>query len=265
MTNRRKRARGRARRARHLATLLVLLALVGGVYALVVPHAPVARAQDPGLIREGEALYDASCITCHGPQLQGIPGRAPSIVGAGQAAVYFQVSTGRMPLAQQGAQAERKAPRFTPAQIDALGAFVQAHGGGPQTPDVGDDALIGSDVSRGGDLYRENCAQCHNFTGRGGALSAGKTAPPLDPATPRQIYAAMLSGPANMPVFSDGTLSPDEKRDVIAYVRTMRYHGDNDPGGLRIGGFGPVDEGFVAFAVGLAVLVAFSLWVGSRR
>ncbi len=257
--------RRRARRGRHVVALLAMLALVGGAYALLVPRPSVARAQDPSLVREGEALYDTSCITCHGTNLQGIPDRAPSIVGAGQAAVYFQVSTGRMPLAEQGAQAQRKAPRFTPSQIDALGAFVQAHGGGPQTPDVSDDALVGSDVSRGGELFRNNCAQCHNYTGRGGALSEGKYAPPLDPATPRQVYAAMLSGPANMPVFSDGTLSPDEKRDVIAYIDTMRYDGANSPGGLRIGGFGPVDEGFVAFAVGLAVLVALSLWVGSRR
>lgn len=255
----------RRRRARRAVALFVALGLVGGAYALLVPGVPVAHAQDPALIREGETLYDTSCITCHGSNLQGVPNRAPSIVGTGQAAVYFQVSTGRMPLAEQGAQAERKAPRFTPSQIDALGAFVQAHGGGPQVPAVGDAALVGSDVSRGGDLFRNNCSQCHNFTGRGGALSEGKYAPPLDPATPSQVYAAMLSGPGNMPVFSDGTISPDEKRDIIAYVDAMKYNGSNSPGGLRIGGFGPVDEGYVAFAVGLAVLVAFTLWVGSRR
>ncbi|HEY2318339.1 MAG TPA: cytochrome c [Solirubrobacteraceae bacterium] len=262
---RRRPSRRFARRVRHLAVLVATLGLVGGAYALFVPHVAVARAQDPALVREGEALYDTSCITCHGSNLQGIPNRAPSIVGVGQAAVYFQVSTGRMPLAEQDVQAQRKAPRFTPAQIDALGAFVQAHGGGPQTPDVADGALVGSDISRGGDLFRLNCAQCHNFTGRGGALSEGKYAPPLDPATPRQVYAAMLSGPANMPVFSDGSISPDEKRDIIGYIDSMKYNGANSPGGLRIGGFGPVDEGFVAFAAGLAVLVAFTLWVGSRR
>jgi quinol---cytochrome-c reductase cytochrome c subunit len=255
----------RARRWRRLAGLLVMLGVVGGTYALVVPRPGVARAADPALEREGEALYDTSCITCHGSNLQGIPNRAPSIVGAGQAAVYFQVSTGRMPLAEQGAQAQRKAPRFTPDQIDALGAFVQAHGGGPTTPAASDEDLVGSDISRGGELFRLNCAQCHNYTGRGGALSEGKIAPPLDPATPRQVYAAMLSGPGNMPVFSDGTLSPEEKRDVIGYIDAMKYHVANSPGGLRIGGYGPTDEGFVAIVVGLGVLVAFSLWVGSRR
>ena len=44
-----------------------------------------------------------------------------------------------------------------------------------------------AEISRGGELYRLNCASCHNFTGQGGALSQGKYAPDLDPATDRQI------------------------------------------------------------------------------
>lgn len=65
-----------ARRARHLAVIAAMLGLVGGTYALFMPHAAVAQAQDPALIREGQGLYDTSCITCHGSNLQGIPNRA---------------------------------------------------------------------------------------------------------------------------------------------------------------------------------------------
>jgi ubiquinol-cytochrome c reductase cytochrome c subunit len=253
------------RRLRRAVALAVMLAVTGGLYALVVPGAPAARAEDPGQVREGQALYSASCTTCHGVALQGVPDRGPSLVGVGEAAVYFQVSTGRMPMTQQGIQAQRKPPVFTPEQIDALGAYVQANGGGPVPPAGDETELIGSDPSRGGYLFRLNCAQCHNFTGRGGALSQGMFAPSLDAATPRQVYAAMQSGPAAMPVFADSMLSPEEKRDIIAYVLTVRGTGENSPGGNRLGGFGPVPEGFVAFAVGLAALVGLSVWIGSRR
>jgi ubiquinol-cytochrome c reductase cytochrome c subunit len=39
----------------------------------------------------------------------------------------------------------------------------------------------------------------------------------------------------------------------------------SNPGGNALGGFGPVPEGFVAFAVGLAALIGISLWIGSRQ
>ena len=97
-----------------------------------------------------------------------------------------------MPLARQEAQAKRKPPlpKFDPeteegaANLDALGAFVQANGGGPTSrPSDGRRRCAARTPARGGELFRLNCASCHNFTGRGGALSSGKYAPILDPAT----------------------------------------------------------------------------------
>jgi ubiquinol-cytochrome c reductase cytochrome c subunit len=217
-------------------------------------------------IEAGRQLYEVSCITCHGANLEGIKGQGPTLIGAGSAAVYFQVSTGRMPLKAHGAQADRKDPQFNPAQIDALGAYIQANGGGPVVPAGPDEALVGSDLGRGGELFRLNCAQCHNFTGRGGALSSGKFAPVLDPASPHQIYAAMLSGPGNMPTFADSQLSPEEKRDIIGYIKSVSSDQTGaNPGGNGLGGFGPVPEGLVAFFVGLAALIGISLWIGSRQ
>src|SRR5207244_2376515 len=116
-----------------------------------------------------------------------------SLIGVGGAAVYFQVSSGRMPAARQEAQADRKPPKLSPDEIDALEAFVQAHGGGPVKPAESGGALRGNDPARGGELFRLNCASCHNFTGRGGALSSGKFAPALDAPNEDQIYAAMLT------------------------------------------------------------------------
>ncbi|MDD7932949.1 cytochrome c [Actinomycetospora straminea] len=267
-------ARPRARRGskmrRRLSGLLALgvaLVAVGGLYTVFTPQPDQAVAADPAIVREGQQIYDNSCITCHGTNLQGVQGRGPSLIGVGEASVYYQVSTGRMPLAAQGAAAERKPPRFDEAQIDALGAFIQANGGGPQTPVVANgEELRGEDVGRGGELFRLNCASCHNFTGRGGALSSGKFAPNLDPASEEQIYAAMLSGPANMPTFADSQLSPEEKRDIIGYIKSVSSNNTGvNPGGNGLGGFGPVPEGIVAFFVGLAALIGISLWIGSRQ
>ncbi len=117
-------------------------------------------------------------------------------------------------------------------------------------------------VAKGAELYRLNCASCHNFTGKGGALSQGKYAPDLGPATDSEIYSAMLSGPQNMPKFSDGQLTPDEKVAIVTYVQSAKA--SMDPGGYGLGGFGPVSEGFFAFIVGMGLIVGVMLWMGAR-
>ncbi|HNM96252.1 MAG TPA: cytochrome c, partial [Mycobacterium sp.] len=103
---------------------------------------------------------------------------------------------------------------------------------------------------------------CHNFTGKGGALSSGKFAPELDDATEAQIYTAMLTGPQNMPKFSDRQLSPEEKRDIVAYVR-MAAHTPN-PGGYGLGGFGPAPEGMAIWIIGMVAVIGVALWIGAR-
>jgi ubiquinol-cytochrome c reductase cytochrome c subunit len=257
------------RRLTGAVLLLFGLALAGILAATLTPKPQVAQADQSqsALIRTGQQLYETACISCHGANLQGVQGRGPSLVGVGEAAVFFQVNTGRMPAVRGEAQAPRKAPIFDESQIDAMGAYVQSIGGGPLVPrdangQIADHSLIGNDVARGGDLYRLNCASCHNFTGRGGALSSGKYAPGLDPATPAQIYTAMLTGPQNMPKFSDRQLSPEEKKDIIAYVRSSSQ--TMNPGGYGLGGFGPVPEGAAIFVVGMAVAIAIAMWIGAR-
>ena len=73
----------------------------------------------------------------------------------------------------------------------------------------------------------------------------------------------MLTGPQNMPKFSDRQLTPEEKKDIIAYVKSVT-DGNNDPGGNPLGGFGPVSEGLIAFIVGIAALVGVTLWIGAK-
>lgn len=268
----RSRPHGKMRRriAGALAIGLGLLS-VGFLYAAFAPQPQVAQAQpDAALIAKGEELYSNTCITCHGSNLQGEADRGPSLIGVGDAAVYFQVSSGRMPMARQEAQAARKHPLpiFDPetaegrANLEALGAYIQANGGGPVTPADRGEALRGEDPGRGGVLYRLNCASCHNFTGVGGALSSGKYAPALAPASESQIYTAMQTGPQNMPRFSDQQLTPEEKRDIIAYVKSVNE--TNNPGGNALMGLGPTAEGVFIFMVVMSGLVGFAIWLGAK-
>ena len=257
------------RRASAAVLLLIGLGAAGGLAATLTPTPQVAVADESAsaMLRTGKELFDTSCVTCHGANLQGVAGRGPSLIGVGEAAVYFQVSTGRMPAMRGEAQAPKKPPQFDEAQVDAIGAYVQANGGGPTVPrtdngQVAQESLVGTDVARGGDLFRLNCASCHNFTGKGGALSSGKYAPDLSQAKPAQIYTAMLSGPQNMPKFSDRQLSPEEKRDIVAYVR-MSAEAPN-PGGYGLGGFGPTSEGMAIWIIGIVAVVGAALWIGAR-
>lgn len=249
--------------------LLVALMLAGGLAAVLTPSPQVAVADESASaqLRLGKQLFDTSCITCHGANLQGVPDRGPSLIGVGEAAVYFQVSTGRMPAMRGEAQSPRKDPIFDDNQIDALGAYVQANGGGPRVVrddhgNIAQQSLRGEDLGRGGDLFRLNCASCHNFTGKGGALSSGKYAPDLEPASEQQILTAMLTGPQNMPKFSDGQIPFDEKRDIIAYVKTVTE--EQDPGGYGLGGFGPAPEGMAMWIIGMVAAIGAALWIGAR-
>ena len=265
-------SKSRRRLRRRLSAGLLLLtglAVAGGLAATLTPAPQVAVADESAsaMLRTGQQLYDTACISCHGLNLQGVADRGPSLIGVGEAAVYFRVATGRMPAMRGEAQAARKAPAFDESQIDALGAYIQANGGGPVVPrdengQIAEASLIGSNVARGGDLFRLNCASCHNFTGKGGALSSGKYAPDLGEATPAEIYTAMQTGPQNMPKFSDRQLSPEEKRDIVAYVREAAE--TPSPGGLGLGGFGPTSEGMVAWIVGMVAVIAAALWIGAR-
>ncbi len=249
--------------------LLIALTLAGGAAAVLTPTPQVAVADEnsSALLRNGKQLFDTSCVSCHGANLQGVPDHGPSLIGVGDAAVYFQVSTGRMPAMRGEAQAARKDPIFDEGQIDAIGAYVQANGGGPtvvRNPDgsLAMKSLRGEDLGRGGDLFRLNCASCHNFTGKGGALSSGKFAPDLGPANEQQILTAMLTGPQNMPKFADHQLSMDAKKDIIGYVRTVVE--ERQPGGYGLGGFGPAPEGMAMWIIGMVAAIGLALWIGAR-
>ena len=242
------------------AVLIGALLSMGGAYAAFASTSGASdTAQSAADVAAGRQLYQVSCITCHGANLQGVQDRAPALLGVGGASVYFQVSTGRMPATGQGAEERRKTAKFTEKEISQLAAYIQSVGGGPQLP-AGN--LRDGNIAAGGELFRLNCAACHGTTFKGAPLSAGKDAPSLNLATDEQMYAAMLSGPESMPIFSNNQLTPAEKREIINYVQTLKA--SKDPGGNGIDRIGPVSEALVFWIAGVGAVLAAILWIGAK-
>ena len=243
------------------AVIVLALVLLGGLYTAL--GAPSTKAEDPAnqsiAVKEGRQLYLQGCSTCHGLNNQGGAG-GPSLIGVGASAAIFQLESGRMPLARGQAQADRKPAKYDRTQIDQLAAYVQSLGGGPELPA---GRLDDGELALGGDLFRTNCASCHNFAGRGGALTRSKYAPALTESEADEIYAAMQTGPENMPRFTDNQLTPDEKRAIVRYVRYVTQEA-KQPGGAGLGQYGPVPEGLAVFLVGMGLLILVTLWIGAR-
>lgn len=257
----------RRHRAAGYAVVLLGLAVVGLAYAALTGQPGPASAASPPAnqqqIAMGRHLFSVTCASCHGMNAQGIPGQGPPLVGVGAAAVDFQVSTGRMPGKLTGAEMPRKPPVFSESQTHAIAAYIASLGGGPAIPSSSQVSTNGADLALGQQIFITNCAQCHNFAGSGGALTGGKYAPPLDKATPTQIYEAMITGPQAMPVFNDTTITPDQKRAIIAYVTQTRA--EPNPGGSGLGRVGPVAEGLVGWLVGIGFMVVAAMWLTARK
>lgn len=262
------------RRRHPLAGLFVLLGglvLAGGLYAAVAPEkataneAPTARD-----VEAGRDLFLIGCASCHGKNGEGIVTASggnygPSLIGVGAASVDFQVGTGRMPMAQSAPQAPRKKPAYNEEETRQLAAYVATLGPGPAIPE--EEFLRWQDadaeaVREGGEFFRTNCTACHNSVGAGGALPSGRYAPTLRNVSPEHIYEAMVTGPQQMPVFNDDVITPEDKRNVIAYIKTVQ----NQPnyGGFGGGGLGPVADGVWVWIIGMGGLAGFAIWIAAH-
>lgn len=260
-----------ARRRSPLALLVLLLmglTFTGTAYAVLQPTGAYpgtsAATASEEQIAEGEQLFLANCASCHGTNAEGSPA-GPSLHGVGAASVDFQVATGRMPLPAPGVQADRNeaAVNFNRDQITAMAVYVDSLAPGPAVPteEMVDPAL--GDPANGGAIYRTNCAMCHNSSGTGGALTRGKYAPTLMGVEPVHVYEAMLTGPQAMPVFNDQNLTPEEKRDVIAFIDAID-NGVNDHGGAGLGNMGPAGDTLFAWTLGIAAFLGAAVWLGRK-
>ena len=221
---------------------------------------PASASSTTLTVEDGKKLFQANCATCHGLNMEGTAD-GPSLYGVGELAVEFQMSTGRMPLQMQGPQAPQKPVQFTEDQIRAIAAWAQSVAPGPTYPDA--RILDGKgDVANGAELFRVNCAMCHNVAAAGGALTEGKYAPALTKTSPLHIYAAMVTGPQNMPVFNNMTITPDEKRDIIS---SLMYLQENESaGGFNLGSLGPVSEGLFIWIFGIGALIGITVWITAK-
>ncbi|GGE89703.1 c-type cytochrome [Mycetocola zhadangensis] len=258
-------SRNTGRRSPLATTALIAVGLLftGGAYAAfstTTASAETSHAASAGTVEEGKKLFQANCASCHGLALQGTDD-GPSLIGVGSASVDFQVGTGRMPLQAQGPQAPVKPVQFTDEQVRALAEYVATTGPGPSIPD---ESLLQADgdAANGAELFRVNCAMCHNVAGAGGALTEGKYAPALTGVEPVHIYEAMVTGPQNMPVFNDANLSPEDKRDIITALKFTQEN--STVGGHALGSLGPVAEGLFIWIFGLGAIVALTVWITAR-
>ncbi|SJN19204.1 ubiquinol cytochrome C oxidoreductase, cytochrome C1 subunit [Microbacterium esteraromaticum] len=273
---REKKHRSRGRRSPLAAAALIGagLLLTGGAYAgataaIASTSDTQTSAQAELTVDDGQKLFTANCATCHGLDMQGTP-EGPSLIGVGELSVEFQLATGRMPLQMQGPQAPQKSPQFTEEQIHAMAAYVHSVAPGPEYPQdwvtAGEanpeDASDEVSISHGAELFRINCAMCHNVAAAGGALTEGKYAPALTSTSALHIYAAMVTGPQNMPVFGDMNLSTEDKRDIIAALIFQQQ--EVQVGGFTLGSLGPVSEGLFIWIFGIGALVALTVWITAK-
>jgi ubiquinol-cytochrome c reductase cytochrome c subunit len=243
---------------------------MGGISAIAAPTVSNASPL-PAEIGTGQQIFTKNCSSCHGLNGEGVTVKGtvagPNIQNAGAAAVSFQMSSGRMPMAGQQQQSRRTTNTFSADEIKAVAEYVGALGIGPGLPSSSQydtSGLTAEQIAKGGELFRTNCSACHNYAGKGGALSNGNYAPPLTGTgvTNAEIWEAVRTGPQNMPVFSPTQLSDQDVKTVIAYLSEV--NSSSDSGGYSLGGVGPVTEGAAAWILGIGGLVGFALWIASR-
>ena len=256
----------RYRRHKAAGPLLLIFALLAIGTTFSVASATVQQSQTvssrTASIEEGKQIFLKGCSSCHGLNAEG-GAIAPSLIGVGAASVDFQVGTGRMPMADMSTQAMRKKPVYNAEETAALAAYVASLAPGPAIPE---ESVLNyerdGNTAQGGELFRNNCAMCHNFAGQGGALTQGKYAPTLMGVEPKHIYEAMITGPQSMPVFSDKTITPAEKLSLIRRIKSAEA--EPNLGGATMGRIEPVTEGLLAWILGIGLLIGIAVWLTTR-
>jgi ubiquinol-cytochrome c reductase cytochrome c subunit len=225
------------------------------IMAMIFLTASPATAQE--IEPPGRDPFESRCASCHGDQGAGTE-FGPSLNGVGAASADFYLRTGRMPLADPTAPPIRKPTDLSEEQITALVNYVaQLSEGGPDIPTVD---LSDTSLSNGARLFADNCAACHGATANGGAVGDDAFAPTLHESAALDVAEAVIVGPGEMPVFAFDDQTRD---DIVSYV--MYLQEQSAPGGLDIGGVGPVPEGYVAWALAMVLLIVIVLFIGKQR
>ena len=234
----------------YAAILGVAVVLVIAYGAFTQPPLPADAAEDGGAIREqGAALFLQNCASCHGPAGQGAAAGPPLLTAR---------RGGRRLLPADGADAARRARPAAAAPGAALRHEADPGARGvrrqlrrrPRDP-AGDDGR--RPPSRLGAVHGELRRVPRGERRRATRSVAGSRRRPRHEAEPLEIAEAMIVGPGRHAALRVRPARPDA---IVAYVRFLRN--SPSPGGVPIGGFGPVSEGFVAVVIGLSLFVALA-------
>jgi ubiquinol-cytochrome c reductase cytochrome c subunit len=245
---------------------------------IILASASSSAGQTTAAPVDARAVYLRDCATCHGADASGTS-VGPSLQGVGRASVDYWLTTGRMPLvanarpaksaagqsppgqrlADPTAQPRRSNPAYRPEVIAAIEGYIASIApGGPDLPKVD---IVGASLAEGGEVFRLQCAACHEWAGVGGALYQ-REAPSLRLATTNQVAEAVRTGPGQMPAFGPSAVPADELAPLVAYVRYLDHPANR--GGQSLWYVGPVAEGGIAIVVGLGALLLVSRWIGDR-
>ena len=71
-----------------------------------------------------------------------------------------------------------------------------------------------------------------------------------------------MEWPNDLSVFSDKTLTPEEKLSIIKWIKAA----ESEPqlGGAALGRVGPVTEGLLVWTLGLGLLVGVAVWLAMK-
>lgn len=247
-----------------------------GAWLWAGPASRPSSQAGQALAEEGRRIFDSQpCLGCHaidgkggslGPDLtdEGNKGRS-------RAWLMDQI---RNPKSHDPTTVMPAFGSLGTRQLEALAAYLESlKGKGPAAPSAktreeGPPASAvpaeAGDLPLGGELFRLNCAPCHEATGRGGGLvNVDTNAPSLASVPPAAIPAFIRSGPGAMPAFKDYVFSEKQVASIVLYVRELQNPAH--PGGFGLGYLGTVPEGLVAlvFGLGLAALAALLIeWKG---
>jgi ubiquinol-cytochrome c reductase cytochrome c subunit len=238
---------------------MLCIAACAVVIVAASPALRVAQSAPAAGAGRGAQLYSQSCASCHGQDLRGIRGRAPSLRGVGAQAADFYLSTGRMPLDKPRDEPLRRRPAFPKSDIRALVSFIAGFGG-PPIPTVHPER---GDLAAGRTAFAAHCAGCHQIMGEGGLVTGGARVPRVKGIAPVEVAEAVRIGPYLMPPFSEQVLPPQEVDSIARYLQYARN--PDDRGGWSIGHIGPVPEGMVAWFIGALALVLAARLLGERN
>jgi ubiquinol-cytochrome c reductase cytochrome c subunit len=231
-------------RARFIRSILHVLLL-----APLAPGFGFGQHSDVGPPPNGEAIFLKHCAKCHGEKGQGIS----SVVTISGPNLQAEHNTGIAMTAME------TGPSHMPSFVYVLSVPEMRAAADYVVNQLAVIPLTGGNPNEGGTLFRIYCATCHQTAGRGGALAfTGINAPALTGKSVAVIAGAIRSGPGPMPAFPPSILTDKQLNSIVDYVEFIQH--PPSPGGSPLNWYGPVAEGFAAWATVFA-LVVITGWI----